>query len=66
MDISFKDGRGTGSSGKCRLKEYYWFGSKKRYTYPVELKKSPSSLKDMNYSKASHYDNTLEVNAAKC
>jgi len=40
MDISFEDGRGTGSSGKGRLKAYYWFGSKKRYTYPVELEKS--------------------------
>jgi len=39
MDISFKDGRGTVSSGKSRLKEYYWFGSKKRYTYLVELVK---------------------------
>jgi len=44
MDISFEDGRGTVLSGKGRLKEYYWFGSKKRYTYPVELKKSTSSL----------------------
>ncbi|HUU41137.1 MAG TPA: hypothetical protein VMW42_09360, partial [Desulfatiglandales bacterium] len=44
MDISFEDGRGTVSSGKGRLKEYYWFGSKKRYTYPVKLKKSPCSL----------------------
>jgi len=45
MDISSKDGRGTGSSGKGRLKEYYWFGSKKRYTYPVELKRSLFSLR---------------------
>jgi len=40
-----RSSRGAGSSGKRRLKEYYWFGSKKRYTYPVELKKSPSSLR---------------------
>jgi len=40
MDISFEDRRGTVSSGKDQLKKYYWFGSKKRYTYPVELKKS--------------------------
>jgi len=45
MDISFEDGRGTVSSGKRRLKEYYWFGSKKRYPYPVEPKKSLPSLK---------------------
>jgi len=32
-------GRGTVSSGKSRLKEYYSFGSKKRYSYPVEPKK---------------------------
>jgi len=37
--------RGAGSSGKCRLKEYYWFGSKKRYTYPVELKRGSYYLR---------------------
>jgi len=39
MDVSFEyrardfvpsSGRGAGSSGKSRLKAYYWFGSKKK------------------------------------
>jgi len=45
MDISFEDGRGTVSSGKGRLKEYCWFGLKKRYTYPVEPKKMSTLFK---------------------
>jgi len=40
-----RSNRGAVSSGKSRLKAYSWFSSKKRYPYPGELKKSPSSLR---------------------
>ncbi|HUU42049.1 MAG TPA: hypothetical protein VMW42_14020 [Desulfatiglandales bacterium] len=40
-----RSSRGAVSSGKGRLKEYYWFGSKKRYPYPVKTEKSPFSLR---------------------
>jgi len=63
MDISFEyrarafdlsSGRGAGSSGKSKLETYYWFGSKKRYTYPVELEKSSYSLRKIFMAKVSH------------
>jgi len=50
-----RSNRGAVSSGKERLKEYSWFGSKKRYTYPVELKKSLPSLRGYELFKAHIY-----------